>query len=73
MMYVISHSNTCDVQYNDSQPQEPPQQPISGAEADVGDELGDEDAPERSNIRNINTGDPQYHEAVLRRRIGATP
>ena len=42
----------------------------SGAEPDLDDEVEEGGSPERDRTRNINTGEPQHHEALLRRRIG---
>lgn len=49
------------------------EQPVSGAGPVSGDHLEEDDAPDRSKAHNINTGEPQYQEAQLRRRIGPNP
>ena len=49
------------------------EQPVSGAWPAREEEVEDEDAPERGKARNINTGEPQYQEALLRKRIGESP
>ena len=48
-----------------------PSQLVSGAEDDAGEDTGNEEAPERSRARNLYTGEAQYQEAMLRKRIGA--
>ncbi|CAL5222078.1 g4384 [Coccomyxa viridis] len=55
----------------DAQAPEASEQPVSEAWPEGAGELEDEDAPERGKARNINTGEPQYQEAVLRKRIGS--
>lgn len=49
------------------------EQPVSGAWPVEEEGVEDEDAPERGKARNINTGEPQYQEALLRKRIGESP
>ena len=55
------------------QANEAPPQVSSGAEPDLDDEVEEGGSPERDRTRNINTGEPQHHEAHLRRRIGTAP
>ena len=52
------------------QANEAPPQVSSGAEPDLDDEVEEGGSPERDRTRNINTGEPQHHEALLRMRIG---
>ena len=54
------------------QAREASEQPARGASPSGVDDAEDEDAPEPGKARNINTGEPQYQEALLRKRIGTT-
>ncbi len=50
---------------------EPSQPAVSGVEDDAGEDSGNEEASERSRARHLYTGEAQYQEALLRKRIGA--